>query len=99
MKRLLLLAMALIAMVTNACAIRMENNGNTWFLPDDRIVQTKRVVTDNGSGYPGIMCYNQNGELLWEHTFRTPAVGRGCCELTDQNDIAFLYHDENHQYF
>ncbi len=99
MKRLLLLAMALIAMVTNACAIRMENNGNTWFLPDGRIVQTKRVVTDNGSAYPGIMCYNQNGELLWEHTFRTPAVGRSCCELTDQNDIAFLYHDENHQYF
>lgn len=99
MRRLLLIAMVFLVTVTNASAIRMENNGNTWFLPDGRIVQTKKVFTGNGSEYPGLLCYNQSGDLLWEHTFRTPAIGRSYCQLTDENTIAFMYYDQNHQYF
>jgi len=99
MRRLLMMAMALLMAVTNASAIRIESNGNSWFLPDGRIVQTKRVPTENGVEYPGLLCYNQSGELLWEHTFRTPAIGRSYCQLTDENTIAFMYYDQNHQYF
>jgi len=96
---ILLLALALFVVATNASAIHMESNGNSWFLPDGRIVQTKRVLTEKGAEYPGLLCYNQNGELLWEHTFRTPAIGRSDCRLIDENTIVFMYYDQNHQYF
>lgn len=102
MKRIrwfLLMTMVLLVAITNASAIHMESNGNSWFLPDGRIVQTKKVFTGNGSEYPGLLCYNQNGELLWEHTFRTAAIGRSYCQLTDDDTIAFMYYDQNHQYF
>lgn len=96
---LLLTAIIITLSMTSASAIRMESNGNTWFLPDGRMVQTKRVLTNNGSEFPGLLCYDQSGELLWEHTFRTPALGRSFCQLTDENIIAFMYYDQNHQYF
>lgn len=89
----------LLAAAMNASAIQMDTNGNSWFLPDGRIVQTKRDLTESGSKYPGLLCYNQNGELLWEHTFRTLAIGRSYCEVMDDHIIAFMYYDQNHQYF
>lgn len=98
-RNLMLVSMILILTVTNGAAIRMETNGASWFLPDGRIVQTKKVLTDNGSEYPGLLCYNQRGDLFWEHAFRTPAIGRSYCKLTDENIIAFMYHDQKHQFF
>ena len=99
MRKLLLITVLLLAAVTSTSAIQMDSNGNSWFLADGRIVQTKKVLTESGSEYPGLLCYNPNGELLWEHTFRTPAIGRSYCELTDDQTIAFMYYDQNHQYF
>lgn len=96
---IILITMIILAAVTNASALRMERNGNCWFLSDGKIVQTQKVLAENGSEYPGLLCYNQSGELLWEHTFRTPAIGRGYCELTEDQTIAFMYYDQNHQYF
>jgi len=95
----ILFVMLIVLAVTSASAVQMQTNGNSWFLPDGRIVQTKRVMTEHGSEYPGLLCYNQSGDLLWEHTFRTPAIGRSYFELTDDQNLAFMYHDQNHQYF
>jgi len=102
MKRIrtfLLLAVILLMTATSASAIQLQTNGDSWFLPDGRIVQTKKVFTGNGSEHPGLLCYGQNGELLWEHTFRTPAIGRSFCRLIDDHTIAFMYYDQNHQFF
>ena len=98
-RNVILFAMLMVLVMTNASAVQLQTNGTSWFLPDGRIVQTKRVMTENSSAYPGLLCYRQSGELLWEHTFRTPAIGRSFCELTDDQKLAFMYHDQNHQYF
>lgn len=98
-RNVILFAMLMVLAITSASAVQIQTNGNSWFLPDGRIVQTKRMMTENSSAYSGLLCYSQSGELLWEHTFRTPAIGRSFCELTDDQKLAFMYHDQNHQYF